>query len=310
MILPSNSWNPATGGTSISSTDWNATASDLASALTNSICVDGQTPTTASIPFAQGLTSTMPVGIGMVPVNVLDITQTQNNTSIVKILNSSAGVAAQAYFQVANGTSLGYLYLNGASFTPAGIDRADGTVVKASGAGGLTITTSAPQPIYLAPNSAVTMQLNASGIPVVVNANPATTPASVVDINPVTGTNASLMSFAGTGSGRMYVGRCDSGGNSALISTGTSAYQGVIGMTGALPLSFVVGGVEYFRLDSANKNVLVGCTAAGTSAAGVIGIANGTAPSSSPAGMGQLYVESGVLKYRGSSGTITTLGAA
>ena len=58
-------------------------------------------------------------------------------------------------------------------------------------------------------------------------------------------------------------------------------------------------------------NVAVGNIAAwGTSAAGVIGIANGTAPSSSPAGMGQLYVEAGALKYRGSSGTITTLGAA
>lgn len=53
-----------------------------------------------------------------------------------------------------------------------------------------------------------------------------------------------------------------------------------------------------------------GVTAWGTSAAKVIGIANGTAPSTSPAGMGQLYVESGALKYRGSSGTITTLGAA
>lgn len=59
-----------------------------------------------------------------------------------------------------------------------------------------------------------------------------------------------------------------------------------------------------------NGNIGVGVTAWGTSAVRVIGIANGTAPSSSPAGMGQLYVESGALKYRGSSGTITTLGAA
>ena len=57
-------------------------------------------------------------------------------------------------------------------------------------------------------------------------------------------------------------------------------------------------------------NVGIGVTSFGTSAAGVIGIANGTAPSTSPAGMGQLYVESGALKYRGSSGTVTTLGAA
>jgi len=58
-------------------------------------------------------------------------------------------------------------------------------------------------------------------------------------------------------------------------------------------------------------NVGVGnISAFGTSAVGVIGIANGTAPSTSPAGMGQLYVESGALKYRGSSGTVTTIAAA
>jgi hypothetical protein len=58
-------------------------------------------------------------------------------------------------------------------------------------------------------------------------------------------------------------------------------------------------------------NVGVGnISAFGTSAVGVIGIANGTAPSTSPAGMGQLYVEAGALKFRGSSGTITTIAAA
>jgi hypothetical protein len=57
-------------------------------------------------------------------------------------------------------------------------------------------------------------------------------------------------------------------------------------------------------------NIGIGVTAFGTSAAKVLGIANGTAPSSSPAGMGQLYVESGALKYRGSSGTVTTIANA
>jgi hypothetical protein len=57
-------------------------------------------------------------------------------------------------------------------------------------------------------------------------------------------------------------------------------------------------------------NIGVGVTAFGTSAAKVIGIANGTAPSTSPAGMGQLYVESGALKYRGSSGTVTVIANA
>lgn len=43
------------------------------------------------------------------------------------------------------------------------------------------------------------------------------------------------------------------------------------------------------------------------SGTGVLFIANATAPSSNPTGGGILYVEAGALKYRGSSGTVTTL---
>lgn len=61
----------------------------------------------------------------------------------------------------------------------------------------------------------------------------------------------------------------------------------------------------------ASANVGIGGVSSwGTSAAKVLGLANATAPSSSPAGMGQLYVESGALKYRGSSGTVTTIANA
>jgi hypothetical protein len=66
---------------------------------------------------------------------------------------------------------------------------------------------------------------------------------------------------------------------------------------------------ERARIDSIG-NLLVGTTTAGTSAAKVIGMANATAPTTSPAGMGQLYVEDGALKYRGSSGTVTTIANA
>lgn len=61
---------------------------------------------------------------------------------------------------------------------------------------------------------------------------------------------------------------------------------------------------------SASGNVGLGTAAFGTGANKVIGIGNGTAPTSSPAGMGQLYVEGGALKYRGSSGTVTVLAPA
>ena len=54
---PSNSFNPAVTGTSISSTAWNAILADLEAALTASIAKDGQTPTTAVIPFASGIST-------------------------------------------------------------------------------------------------------------------------------------------------------------------------------------------------------------------------------------------------------------
>jgi hypothetical protein len=56
-------------------------------------------------------------------------------------------------------------------------------------------------------------------------------------------------------------------------------------------------------------NLLVGLTTAGTTAAKTIQIANGTAPTANVTG-GQLYVEAGALKYRGSSGTVTTIANA
>lgn len=79
--------------------------------------------------------------------------------------------------------------------------------------------------------------------------------------------------------------------------------------TGSGAITFKPGLTERMRLD-ASGNLLVGTTAAGTSAASVIGMANATAPTTSPAGMGQLYVEGGALKFRGSSGTVTTIAPA
>lgn len=52
---PSSTWNPAIPGQTILSDDWNALLSDLSTAITNSIASDGQTTTTLSIPFSQGL---------------------------------------------------------------------------------------------------------------------------------------------------------------------------------------------------------------------------------------------------------------
>jgi hypothetical protein len=135
------------------------------------------------------------------------------------------------------------------------------------------------------------------------------------------GTRFLLLNADNTYTGSLTI---QSGGGSASFGAATilygnshATYPGGVwigrssGSTG--PIMFGTGGSTpstiQMTLDSTG-NLLVGVTAAGTSAAKVLGLANATAPSTSPAGMGQLYVESGALKFRGSSGTITTLAVA
>ena len=76
---------------------------------------------------------------------------------------------------------------------------------------------------------------------------------------------------------------------------------------GILTINNGTNGVVYI---APSRNVGIGIGTFGTSAVNVLGLANATAPTTSPSGMGQLYVESGALKYRGSSGTVTTIAVA
>ena len=122
--------------------------------------------------------------------------------------------------------------------------------------------------------------------------------------------------LTGTASAVTNILRLDSGGsgNTAKITlTDGVTADGYITMTGGAAADQILG----FGVNAVNQlvvnvsgNVGIGVTTFGTSAAKVLGLANATAPSTSPAGMGQLYVESGALKFRGSSGTITTIAAA
>jgi hypothetical protein len=99
------------------------------------------------------------------------------------------------------------------------------------------------------------------------------------------------------------------GSTAGQTLTGSAAYSGFIGTFTNNPFYLVSNGLIRATIDTSG-NVGVGVSTFGTSAAKVLGLANATAPSTSPAGMGQLYVESGALKYRGSSGTVTTIANA
>lgn len=70
------------------------------------------------------------------------------------------------------------------------------------------------------------------------------------------------------------------------------------------------GYITGFMIERTRRNYGFGVDTNGCNGIGVIGIANGTAPTSSLAAAGILWVESGTLKYRGSAGTVTTLAAA
>lgn len=65
-----------------------------------------------------------------------------------------------------------------------------------------------------------------------------------------------------------------------------------------------------FVVDTSTDNIGIGTTDYASGTGGVIAIVNATAPSGTPTGGGVLYVEAGALKYKGSSGTVTTLGVA
>lgn len=79
------------------------------------------------------------LGLGMAPANILDITQSQNATSNISIVNSNAGASASCRYIASNGTSTGTFEQMGTGYTPVDIHRANGTLLNASGAGGLTL---------------------------------------------------------------------------------------------------------------------------------------------------------------------------
>lgn len=81
--------------------------------------------------------------------------------------------------------------------------------------------------------------------------------------------------------------------------------------TGLNPsLRFMVSNVVRYIIDKFGNHLFNSTIQAGTSAVGVLVIANGTAPTGDVVGAGQLYVENGVLKYRGPNSNVSTIAGA
>jgi hypothetical protein len=122
--------------------------------------------------WAINSTSTAPsqfagnIGIGVTPVNPLDIALNQNAASNVKLLNNSAGTAAQAALVLSNGTIGGLVGMLGTGFTTAGMFRQNGFYLNANGAGGLSLFTTAAQPVYVGVNGIEVSRFTSAGLAV------------------------------------------------------------------------------------------------------------------------------------------------
>ena len=133
------------------------------------------------------------------------------------------------------------------------------------------------------------------------------------------GTTATAATIVQAGDGLGAIAFAATNGTSALGTAQISASMDTVGTVSATSLPSILTfattptgtttGLTRMAINSAG-NIGFNALSWGTSAVGVIAIGNGTAPSTSPASMGQLYVEAGALKYRGSSGTVTTIAAA
>jgi hypothetical protein len=95
----------------------------------------------------------------------------------------------------------------------------------------------------------------------------------------------------------------------AFSPAGTTVPTRGIFSTSGSGLGFCTDGAQRAQIDLVG-NFYVGMTSAATSSQKTIHIGDGTAPTANPSGGGVLYVESGALKYRGSSGTVTTIANA
>ena len=192
------------------------------------------------------------LGVGTAtPSELVDIVKAQDGVTRAIIRNTSAGTAAQAQYQLSNGTSLASFGHAGASFTTAGVFRQDGSYISAAGAGGLTLNTSVSQPIYFGTASTERMRIDSTGRLLVTGG---TTTGMTKQLNVYTAAEATvLLSADSTGelgmAFRDQTAGTNWGGIQAFNNSGSNRY-----------IVFNNSG-EKMRLD-ASGNLLLGTTSA------------------------------------------------
>ena len=164
------------------------------------------------------------VGIGMTPVNVLDITKTQNAASRANLLNSNASGAASAAYRATNGNANMEILMLGTGFTTAGVNTANTGVVSASLDLALSYGGGGAASLKFAYGSTEMMRLDSSG-------------------NVGIGTNSPSFKLDVNGTGYVRDWLYLYGSNTKGITSDGSSH----------PIIFGINAVEKMRLDSSGN---------------------------------------------------------
>jgi hypothetical protein len=247
-------------------------------------------------------TSTDPAVDPLVIVDVSDTSMAATGTTKKVTLNNllSSSPTATGAFSVTGLVTAGSASITGAATvgTTLGVTGAS-TLASATITGDLTVRTTGliVNTTGVGINITPSVRLHASDSDNAANGTLRLGSATVYGQIKNSASSTGKLEFTSVGTGA-------NGGYNFSIE-GQNAYR--IAASGVFSWFDGAGGT---RMTLNSSGLGLGTGTFGTSAAQVLAIANGTAPTSSPAGIGQLYVEAGALKFRGSSGTVTTIAVA